>query len=245
MRGLTLGDPALLGGLGFNPLSLSPALWLDASDTSTITASGSPAKVSQWNDKSGNARNVTQATSAAQPTTGATTQNGLNVLSFDGGDNLSISASIDISANYTIAIVGTPSTGTDDYLLQLYRSATPLAQSAIITKFLSRSYESFNDVLPSGTARFTLGSSTLSGFNTLIVVRSGSAMSSLVNGSTSNSGTWTTSNYVWSSVWVGSAVNGNNSAASDIAEIIVFPSALTGADLTSVSNYLRTKWGTA
>jgi len=70
----------------FTPLDLAPALWLDASDTATITAaSGS---VSQWDDKSGNGRNVTQGTAAAQPTTGAATLNGLNVLSFDGGDRL-------------------------------------------------------------------------------------------------------------------------------------------------------------
>ena len=40
-------------------------LWLDASDSTTITiATG----VSQWNDKSGNAYNFTQVTGASQPT---------------------------------------------------------------------------------------------------------------------------------------------------------------------------------
>jgi len=72
------------GVQGFSPLDLSPALWLDAADTSTITASSG--SVSQWDDKSGNGRNVTQATGSAQPTTGSTTQNGLNTLSFDGND---------------------------------------------------------------------------------------------------------------------------------------------------------------
>lgn len=110
MRGLTLGDPALLGGLGFNPLSLSPALWLDASDTSTITSSGSPAKVSQWNDKSGNGRNVTQPTGTAQPGTGSTTQNGLNVLTFDGNDALDAATAADWKflhdgTNYIVAAV--------------------------------------------------------------------------------------------------------------------------------------------
>lgn len=59
-------------------------LWLDAADTATITSSGSPAKVSQWNDKSRNAYNVTQATAGLQPTTAAVTQNGLNTLSWGG-----------------------------------------------------------------------------------------------------------------------------------------------------------------
>ena len=84
---------ALLGGIKaffirstFTPLSLSPALWLDAADSSTITqASG---LVSQWNDKSGNGRNVTQSDNARRPSTNATTLNGLNVLSSGGGKTL-------------------------------------------------------------------------------------------------------------------------------------------------------------
>lgn len=73
------------GGGGFSPLDLSPTLWLDASDTSTITEStpGSGA-VSQWDDKSGNGYNLVQATSSAQPKTGTATINSLNVLEFDG-----------------------------------------------------------------------------------------------------------------------------------------------------------------
>ena len=45
----------------FSPLSLSPALWLDASDAATVTLVSSA--VSQWNDKSANARHATQTTS--------------------------------------------------------------------------------------------------------------------------------------------------------------------------------------
>jgi hypothetical protein len=86
VTGLTITDPAFLAAAAsvFDPLSLSPSIWLDAADTATITQS--LGKVSQWNDKSGNGRNVTQATSAAQPGTGAVTQNGKNVLTFDGND---------------------------------------------------------------------------------------------------------------------------------------------------------------
>lgn len=64
----------------FQPLSLSPSLWFDASNASSITSSSG--LVSQWNDLSGNGLHLTQATSANQPTTGVTTQNGLNVINF-------------------------------------------------------------------------------------------------------------------------------------------------------------------
>lgn len=66
-------------GADFSPLDLPGlALWLDASDLSTITESGGA--VSQWDDKSGNANHATQGTGAAQLTTGASTLNSLNVL---------------------------------------------------------------------------------------------------------------------------------------------------------------------
>jgi hypothetical protein len=63
----------------FLPEQLGADLWLDASDTNTITAAGG--SVSQWNNK-GSLGNFTQASGAVQPTTGATTLNGKNVIDF-------------------------------------------------------------------------------------------------------------------------------------------------------------------
>lgn len=75
----------------WTPAQITTALWLDAADTSTITLNGST--VSQWDDKSGNARNATQATAANQPTYNATGILGKPSLSFDGADDsLGISA---------------------------------------------------------------------------------------------------------------------------------------------------------
>lgn len=52
----------------WTPASLgsSLGLWLDASDATSITSSGG--LVSQWNDKSGNARHAVQTSSSSQPT---------------------------------------------------------------------------------------------------------------------------------------------------------------------------------
>jgi hypothetical protein len=60
-------------------------VWLDASDTSTITSSGGD--VSQWSDKSVNARNFTQSSATAKPKTGTRTLNGKNVIDFDGSND--------------------------------------------------------------------------------------------------------------------------------------------------------------
>ena len=63
----------------FSPAMLYPDVWLDASDASTITASSG--SVSQWDNK-GTQANFVQGTGSAQPTTGLSTLNGLNVINF-------------------------------------------------------------------------------------------------------------------------------------------------------------------
>lgn len=71
----------------WTPASMSNLkAWYDASDTATITVSGS--SVTQWNDKSANAYNLSQATGTKQPQSGTTTLNSKNVITFDGGDRL-------------------------------------------------------------------------------------------------------------------------------------------------------------
>lgn len=81
--GLGLGGGTSGGGAPFAPDDISGlALWLDASDTATITQSAGA--VSQWNDKSGNANHATQGMAANQPSTNTRTINGRNVIDFDG-----------------------------------------------------------------------------------------------------------------------------------------------------------------
>jgi hypothetical protein len=78
----------IAGALGAQPPAWTPAsltglkAWYDASDTATISVSGTA--VTQWNDKSGNGYNVTQGTSANRPTSGVSTLNSKNVIDFDG-----------------------------------------------------------------------------------------------------------------------------------------------------------------
>lgn len=59
-------------------------LWLDASDIASITMDGSN-KVSQWSDKSGNAKHAVQATGANQPTYNATAFGGKPALDWGTG----------------------------------------------------------------------------------------------------------------------------------------------------------------
>jgi prepilin-type N-terminal cleavage/methylation domain-containing protein len=77
-----LGQRIIINILAWTPAEITTSLWLDAADSSTITQSGGT--VSQWNDKSGNARNGTQATASNQPAYTPAGLNGKNILTFDG-----------------------------------------------------------------------------------------------------------------------------------------------------------------
>jgi hypothetical protein len=117
--------PSTLGiaaGAAWTPLKLSPVLWLDASDTTTITQSGGA--VSQWNDKSPSGLNVAIGEASRQPTTGADTQNGLNVLSFDG--------SADRLSNVTANSLGRNVTGLTVYVVRKF-NALPTSERVMFT----------------------------------------------------------------------------------------------------------------
>ena len=82
------------------------ALWLDAEDTDSITLNGST--VSQWDDKSGNNRNASQASASLQPSYLTTGFNGKPTLETDGNDVLELGAT-SLGRNVsgiTCAIVG-------------------------------------------------------------------------------------------------------------------------------------------
>ena len=89
------------------------AVWLDADDSSTITLNGST--VSQWRDKSVNARHLSQANAANQPTRTLNALNGGTALTFSGNQwlfSLAVSGllrnvaggSLTVVTNYTNAI---------------------------------------------------------------------------------------------------------------------------------------------
>lgn len=59
----------------WSPGQISTELWLDGSDSSTITETSGA--ISQWDDKSGNARHATQSNAAYRPVVDAATFNSL------------------------------------------------------------------------------------------------------------------------------------------------------------------------
>lgn len=87
--GFGLSFPRRASAARWTPAALSPVIWADALDTSTIILNGST--VSQWSDKSGNSRHLIQATASKQPAYSATTFNNKPGITFDGIDDILLS----------------------------------------------------------------------------------------------------------------------------------------------------------
>ena len=96
MTTLSLRDLGFVGGLTpatlWTPAQTTTALWLDAADASTVSTVSSAA--SQWNDKSGNNRNLAQSTSSNRPLYLTNQVNGLSALSFDGINDVMSNSSV-------------------------------------------------------------------------------------------------------------------------------------------------------
>jgi hypothetical protein len=227
----------------FNPLDLSPALWLDAADTTTITASGSPAKVSQWNDKSGNARHVAQATGAAQPTTGSATLNGLNVLDFDGNDRL-----------FASTLSGLPSGATTMFVVAERAAAGNLGCTACMRQAASGTpvFSHFNFTFirrNDADSLFFSAASSNTGWQYITLYYDGTNLVHRNNGSqvaaSTQSGSATFDHIsVGASPYIGGSTTFSDIGAfftGKIAEVVILPSASTAArDL--METYLATKW---
>ena len=96
----------------FNPSRVSGLqLWLDASNgLFDATSGGNPvatdgSSVARWEDRSGNSRNASQATSANRPILKTAVQNGRNGIRFDGSNDFMATASFAHSVPLTLFLV--------------------------------------------------------------------------------------------------------------------------------------------
>lgn len=113
---MATGFPIIFSPRLWTPSSIAMLLWLDAADANTITLNGST--VSQWNDKSGNGRNATQATASNQPVYVGSAINNLPAITFDGvNDRLEVSneSAFDV-ATFTIFLIGKKRSGNGSFI---------------------------------------------------------------------------------------------------------------------------------
>lgn len=246
-------NPFVFGG--FSPLNLSPALWLDAADASTVTSSGSPLTVSEIRDKSGNGYDFTQATSANQPEYVSAGLNGKDVLRFDGNDNLSVGAT-DLARNVsgvTIYLVAkfTSNPTSRKILFRISRPDLDFARTDLVVGETSQKARYGGRTLDADSFQTITGSTTIATSwlkYTQVFDYSATTLTGFIGTSqdaitTSFQSASTTSDTASVNTTLGSSAGGSNFFNGDIAEVLVFHSAHDSATRTEIWDYLQDKWG--
>ena len=235
--------------LAFSPLSLNPALWLDASDASTLynaTSGGGlvdpDGTVARWEDKSGGGKHVIQATSANQPQRKIAIKNGRDVLSFEADLNRFLTGSSILHSSsvtvFVIAKIPDIGGGTDaSTVLQTSNAANGLG-------FSLKTSSGFRDVYIRGVSNGSDGAYVTNTWNLLSVKYSSNLRSFFIDkvAATLNTPNGTMINPT-AGIIIGRNDLGTNFAMQgSIGEIIIYSTALSDADRVLVENYLATKW---
>lgn len=257
-------------GSVINPLTLSPAIWIDFADASTVSLSGS--SITQVTDKSGNGKTLTQGTAARRPTYSTASQNGLNTASFDGGDSLAASTAADWTflhngTNYIMAMALRPGTtanpdtfytlwATNDLLAATHGAGifwddrSSLSRNNRIAHRISRNAAAL--AVENVSADNVMTANAYSAFS--LLAQPSNATAALRSSIIVNNGTAQANNALTNApsasapvgaITIGAAVNGTTGPlVGNICEFIIVSGAnATDANAQRLTEYLRNKWG--
>ena len=252
----------------WTPALLSTALWLDAADASTVTTvSGA---VSQWNDKSGNGRNATQATAGNRPATGTATLNGRNVIRYDATDDfLSLSNTADLTSATAFYFFGVRRSSvaaaadtvtarsflagvTNTYLIGADSSGSISNETTVFLAGPDSSSSGFSAPRSGATSTGYTRSANAAEIYHVFGKNAGTRFGARVNGSTVTSfaeaGTGgdrapNICNPALTGFNVGGSGGASNGAIVDFAEMLVLTTAPTLDNTQRIEGYLAHKWG--
>jgi hypothetical protein len=217
----------------WTPAQITTELWFDAADSSTITTAGG--SVSQWNDKSGNARNATQATSANQPTHSTTGFNGLPGVAFDGTNDTMIHG-LNTGGPYSLVAVYKTSAS----LQSFYRGIVAAGPNNSDGNMLLM--RTFGGTIGSyGTSDINSTVSYSSGQTAMVIVEddnTGGSKTFWINGS--SSGTYTQNPIGQTTAHIGGV--STQEASMTLAECLALPGIPTTTNRQLVEGYLAHKW---
>lgn len=231
------------------------ALWLDASDASSITLDGSN-MVEQWNDKSGNGKHATQALILNRPS-GTATINGLGAIGFDGTNDCLQVASLALPSSITVFLVYTQTNSTTKPFLIEHSADTNsndgfFFYGANPSTTIRRS-SSINSNTPSpqtptqGTAArqatFMFDRTLAADGKIARFWRDGTESTMTPSGT--NSGVTVASSTATTTLNIGSRNNGVAVPFQGLlGDVLVYDSALSSTNRQAVEAYLKAKWGT-
>ena len=245
-------SPRLLRPLasGFNPKSIANlGLWLDASNTSSLTFNATT--VSEWRDLSGNGRHFAQETAAAQP--GTSTLNGRRVLTGTQSNTLMAgnSAALTIARNVPAVTVFAVAQMDAQPFQSIFVASRGGATTARVLLGRNNSEtviggrrldaDSFAQVVYAGVTTPQVYTGVLDYANSdAFLYGSGALTASSTSFQTDGNTSDTSSNAV--SLFAAHSVLVNHLVGS-IAEIIVYQRALSATERQRVERYLGRKWG--
>lgn len=221
-------------------LGASLALWLDADDASTITLNGSD--VSQWDDKSGNGRNATQAVAASQPTYAATGFNSKPTLQFDGtSDFMRADAAAVAIGSQAFTLMSAARFPTAGFLFSLRESAGGTTRGYIQRANANELNSAWGDPSVSPPVLSVVDST-----NNILGAqkRTGGVVESFANGVGGGTATASFSApFAVLALGAFSTTITNNWSNSWFSEIVIATGTMTTADRQKLEGYLAWKWG--
>jgi len=253
--GLTHQRPATGGEAPFSPDDIPGlALWLDASDESTIDDSTASPDVDSWTDKSSNGTVFSTVTTSRKPHTGATV-NGLNAISFDGVDDLMVASSAasltGTEGNFFI-VYKVGNVADTQCLLSSSDTATNnkwiTFQHRTSVRTIQQRDNDAAELMESDTAPvldevvLVMNSSDGSSYT----MRRNGASEGFTVGNGSNNGDWFGDTTARDNIAVGSLrrIGPTNFLNADVCEILVYDGvSLSSGEIDQVEEYLADKWG--
>jgi hypothetical protein len=239
------------------PVSTGLQLWLDASDAGSLydaTTGGSlvaaGAAVARWEDKSGNGRHVSDASN--QPTRQTAVRNGLDVIRFDGtNDILRTTGNFPLTGNAasSVFVVYRKTSNTKGSVFGWGDAGTLLGawgyyEDGTVAALALGGGNQFNTTtLANNTWAQMSVLKTAGAINaTTTTRRNGSSIAASGHSSTTPN---ITAQPFTVGRWSNYDLDGSSSTAfqGDIGEIIIYNAALSDTDRAAVESYLMTKWG--
>ncbi len=229
--------------------STSLAMWLDSTETATMTVSGG--KLSNWTDKSGNSRTVTQGTGGNQPTYSATgIGTGYPGIVFNGTTTYLSRASFaySLGSAQVLAVVKGTAAGTNTYLVSegdttangYYGILGASTTNAVTAKIRKDSGFALNNPTSSsamldGTAKVVMSSDA------------GTSWTPYSNGTAGTTtaytrGTTTLSNFAIGGLYSGGAMASYMNVT--LGELFITNGVLSTTNRQKLESYSAHKWGT-
>jgi len=223
----------------FNPLVLTPVLWLDAADSTTITSSGG--SVSQWNDKSGNGKNATNPVNTV--TYNLSPINNIPTITFSPNSYLSNTMTYTTTTRNVFAVVtigGIGTTNSTNYVM-IY------AGSNVGVILYNYNVSGAGDIEMGYFGKVLLATqSGVGNYNiTSILATTNSTGNTgiFVNGSSQALQTNVTGSFSYATGSVTQYIGGYTAAQTTIiGELIVYDGILTTTQRQQVEGYLSQKW---